>query len=30
MGFSKLELPLTRLTRKEVPFSWDDECEKSL
>ncbi|XP_058762994.1 uncharacterized protein LOC131636407 [Vicia villosa] len=29
MGFSKLALPLTRLTRKEVSFSWNSECEKS-
>ncbi|XP_058756484.1 uncharacterized protein LOC131629722 [Vicia villosa] len=29
MGFSKLALPLTRLTRKEVSFEWNSECEKS-
>ncbi|XP_058726596.1 uncharacterized protein LOC131597956 [Vicia villosa] len=29
MGFSKLALPLTRLTRKEVSFSWNSEFEKS-
>ncbi|XP_058746374.1 uncharacterized protein LOC131619278 [Vicia villosa] len=29
MGFSKLALPLTRLTRKEVSFKWNSECEKS-
>ncbi|XP_058775479.1 uncharacterized protein LOC131649738 [Vicia villosa] len=29
MGFSKLALPLTRLTRKEVSFEWNLECEKS-
>src|ERR1051325_784248 len=29
MGFSKLELPMTRLTRKEVSFYWDSECERS-
>ncbi|XP_058725857.1 uncharacterized mitochondrial protein AtMg00860-like [Vicia villosa] len=29
MGFSKLALPLTRLTRKEVSLSWNSECEKS-
>ncbi|XP_061337123.1 uncharacterized mitochondrial protein AtMg00860-like [Gastrolobium bilobum] len=26
-GFSKRVLPLTRLTRKEVPFVWTQECE---
>ncbi|XP_058741757.1 uncharacterized protein LOC131614147 [Vicia villosa] len=29
MGFSKLALPLTRITRKEVSFSWNSKCEKS-
>ncbi|XP_058784742.1 uncharacterized protein LOC131659586 [Vicia villosa] len=29
MGFSKLALPLTRLTMKEVSFEWNSECEKS-
>lgn len=29
MGFYHLALPLTRLTRKEVPFRWDAECEKN-
>ncbi|XP_058758712.1 uncharacterized protein LOC131631965 [Vicia villosa] len=29
MGFSKCALPLTRLTRKEVSFIWNSECEKS-
>ena len=28
-GFSKLALPLTKLTRKEVEFVWDEACEKS-
>ncbi|KAK2452132.1 hypothetical protein QL285_011125 [Trifolium repens] len=28
-GFSKLALPLTRLTRKDQPFVWDSLCEKS-
>ena len=26
-GFSSLALPLTWLTRKGVPFIWDDSCE---
>ncbi|XP_058741759.1 uncharacterized protein LOC131614150 [Vicia villosa] len=26
MGFAKLALPLTKLTRKEVAFEWDSEC----
>ncbi|XP_061358086.1 uncharacterized mitochondrial protein AtMg00860-like [Gastrolobium bilobum] len=25
--FSQLMLPLTRLTRKEIPFVWTQECE---
>lgn len=29
MVFSELALPLTRLTWKEVPFSWHSECEGS-
>ena len=29
-GFSKIVVPLTRLTQKEVRFEWSDECEKSL
>lgn len=29
MGFTQLELPLTRLTHKEVPFSWNLEGERS-
>ena len=28
-GFSQLALPLTRLTRKNQPFVWDVDCEKS-
>ncbi|XP_016205923.1 uncharacterized protein LOC107646239 [Arachis ipaensis] len=28
-GFSQLALPLTQLTRKEVPFVWTNECEES-
>ena len=26
---STIALPLTRLTRKEVPFVWSEECEQS-
>ncbi|MGM2984699.1 hypothetical protein, partial [Bacillus cereus group sp. BC60] len=29
MRFSQIALPLTRLTRKDVPFVWDEDCEKS-
>jgi hypothetical protein len=29
MNFSQIALPLTRLTRKDVPFEWNEECEKS-
>ncbi|MCH80451.1 retrotransposon protein, partial [Trifolium medium] len=29
MKFSQIALPLTRLTRKDVPFVWDEECEQS-
>ncbi|XP_058783906.1 uncharacterized protein LOC131658653 [Vicia villosa] len=29
MGFSKLALPMTRLTRKEVTFEWNSDCERS-
>ena len=29
LGFSSLALPLTQLTRKEIPFVWDDSCEQS-
>ena len=28
-GFSKLASPLTHLTRKNVKFQWNDNCEKS-
>ena len=28
-GFSKIAVPLTRLTQKEVRFEWSDVCEKS-
>ncbi|CAJ2651824.1 unnamed protein product [Trifolium pratense] len=28
-GFSKLALPLTKLTRKDQAFVWDGNCEKS-
>ena len=28
-GFSSIAAPLTRLTRKDVPFVWTDECEAS-
>jgi hypothetical protein len=28
MKFSQIALPLTRLMRKDVPFVWDEECEK--
>ncbi|XP_072088047.1 uncharacterized protein [Arachis hypogaea] len=28
-GFSQLALPLTNLTRKDAPFIWTSECEKS-
>ena len=28
-GFSSLVAPLTKLTRKNVKFEWNDECEKS-
>ena len=27
--FSRLAAPMTRLTRKEVKFEWNDLCEKS-
>ena len=27
--FSKIAAPLTKLTRKDVPFQWDDTCESS-
>ena len=28
-GFSKIATFLTRLTRKNAKFQWDDDCEKS-
>ena len=28
-GFSKIALPLTRLTQKGVKFVWSDDCERS-
>ena len=28
-GFSTIDGPLTRLTRKDVPFTWDEKCEDS-
>ena len=28
-GFSKIAMPLTKLTRKEAPFEWTPQCEKS-
>ena len=28
--FSRLVAPMTRLTRKEVKFDWDDRCDKAL
>lgn len=28
-GFSQLDLPMTRLNRKEISFSWDSKSEKS-
>ena len=27
--FSRLAAPITRLTRKEVKFVWDDSCERA-
>ena len=27
--FSKIALPLTRLTQKGVKFEWSDDCERS-
>ncbi|MCH83668.1 retrotransposon protein, partial [Trifolium medium] len=29
MRFSQIALPMTRLTRKETPFVWNEECEQS-
>ena len=28
MDFSRIAAPMTRLTRKEVKFEWDDRCEE--
>ncbi|CAJ2628780.1 unnamed protein product [Trifolium pratense] len=28
-SFSQIALPLTRLTRKDTPFVWNEECERS-
>jgi hypothetical protein len=28
-GFSQIAIPLTKLTRKGVPFVWDVKCEDS-
>jgi hypothetical protein len=28
-GFSQIAIPLTKLTRKGVPFVWDTKCEES-
>jgi hypothetical protein len=28
-GFSTLASPMTRLLRKDVPFEWNEKCEKS-
>nr|XP_025664824.1 uncharacterized protein LOC112763343 [Arachis hypogaea] len=28
-GFSRIALPMMKLTRKEVPFVWTSECEES-
>ena len=27
--FSRIAAPMTRLTRKEVKFDWDDRCEEA-
>ena len=29
VGFSKIALPLTKLTQKGVKFEWSDDCERS-
>ena len=29
-GFSRIAAPMTRLTRKEVKFEWDDRCQEAL
>ena len=28
-GFSKIALPMTKLLQKNVPFIWDDKCQRS-
>ena len=28
-GFSKISLPLTRLTQKGIKFEWSNDCERS-
>ena len=28
--FSKIAAPMTRLTRKEVKFEWNDRCEEAI
>jgi hypothetical protein len=28
-GFSTLATPITKLLRKEVPFEWNEKCEKN-
>ena len=28
-NFSRIAAPMTRLTRKEVKFEWDDRCEEA-
>ncbi|XP_017604692.1 uncharacterized mitochondrial protein AtMg00860-like [Gossypium arboreum] len=28
-GFSKIALSMTKLLHKNVPFTWDDQCQKS-
>ncbi|XP_040967859.1 uncharacterized protein [Gossypium hirsutum] len=28
-GFSKIALPMTKLLQKNVPFIWDEQCQKS-
>ena len=27
--FSKIAMPLTQLTRKDLPFEWSEQCEKA-
>ena len=29
VDFSRIAAPMTRLTRKEVKFDWDDRCEEA-